>query len=369
LETFEEASESLCPAKAAALEYLEDNVIAHTPCLKPSAGGNKRTILIVGTGSIGERHLRCFATMKRAEVALCEINATLRNSVAERYSVERVYAHFEEALASKPDAVVICTPAHLHVPIALKAARAGVSMLIEKPLGVSLEGVDDLLFEVKRRELSAAVAYVYRAHPALRSMRDSLVSGRFGKPVQIVAVCGQHFPLYRPAYRNIYYKDRLLGGGAVQDALTHIINAGEWLIGPIDSLIGDVGHQLLDGVSVEDTAHVLTRHGKVMGCYSLNQYQAPNETTITVVCERGTVRFEYHENRWRWMTEPGGRWQNEQVVRFERDTLFTLQADSFLGTLDGRAGPLCSLEEAKQSLRINLGILRSARDGRWISTA
>ena len=57
-------------------------------------------------------------------------------------------------------------------------------------------------------------------------------SGRFGEPVQIVATCGQHFPHYRPAYRDTYYRDRRTGGGAVQDALTHIINAGEWLVGP-----------------------------------------------------------------------------------------------------------------------------------------
>ena len=117
-----------------------------------------------------------------------------------------------------------------------------------------------------------------------------------------MATCGQHFPFYRPAYRDIYYKDRATGGGAVQDALTHVMNAGQWLVGPIDRLVADVDHQVLAGVSVEDTAHVLSRHDGVMGCYSLNQHQAPNETTINVICTAGTARFESHNSRWRWMT-------------------------------------------------------------------
>ena len=51
-------------------------------------------------------------------------------------------------------------------------------------------------------------------------------------------------------------------------------------------------HQVLDGVEVEDTVHLLARHGDVLASYCMNQYQAPNETSITVVCERGTAQFQ-----------------------------------------------------------------------------
>src|SRR5690606_32808909 len=131
------------------------------------------------------------------------------------------------------------------------------------------------------RDVVAGVAYVYRAHPALEEMRQAIASGRFGRPVELVAVLGQHFPFYRPAYRTIYYRDRATGGGAIQDALTHVLNAGEWLVGPITRLACDAEHLVLDGVDVEDTVHLLARHGRVMASYSLNQHQAPNESTIT----------------------------------------------------------------------------------------
>ena len=140
--------------------------------------------------------------------------------------------------------------------------------------------------------------------------------------------------------------------------MTHIINAGEWLLGPIDRVVADADHQLLEGVDVEDTVHVLTRHGSAMGCFTLNQYQAPNELTVTVICENGTARFEGHKHRWSWMVEPSGKWEREVYNVEGRDPLFVLQANAFLDALDGRADPPCSLAEGIQTLRVNRAILR-----------
>jgi predicted dehydrogenase len=324
-----------------------------------------RRVLVVGAGSIGERHVRSFAATGRARLAVCESNAAVRTRVCQAYAVEESFDNYDAALASRPEVVVIATPAHLHVPMALAAVHAGAHLLIEKPLSTSLDGVDELLDAVERSGSTASVAYVYRAHPALAAMRAAIRAGKIGAPVEIVAVSGQHFPLYRPAYREIYYTDRATGGGAVQDALTHVINAGAWLVGPIDRLVADVAHQVLAGVTVEDTAHVLARHGSLLGTYSLNQHQAPNESTITVVGERGTVRFEYHESRWRWMTEPGGTWTDEPVGPLDRDTLFVRQADALLDAVEGKSPPACSLTEARQTLETNLAILRSAEHQAW----
>jgi len=322
-------------------------------------------VLVVGVGSIGERHVRCFAATRRTCVSVCEVNADLRRTIAERYSIAEAFADLESGLAAGPEIVVIGTPAHLHVPMALQAVRSGAHVLIEKPLSTGFTNVAQLQHEVQARGVVMGVAYVYRAHPALAAMCDAVRSGRFGEPVQVIAMCGQHFPLYRPAYRTIYYNDRATGGGAVQDALTHVINAAEWLVGPVTQLAADVGHQVLEGVSVEDTAHVLTRHGNVMGSFSLNQHQAPNETTLTVVCTRGTARFEYHECRWRWSTEPGAAWTIENIPPLERDTLFVLQASAFLDAVERKAAPLCSLAEACQTLAVNLAILRAAEHSAW----
>jgi predicted dehydrogenase len=331
---------------------------------------SKHRVLVVGVGSIGERHVRCFGATGRVEPSLVETNNELRRAVADRYGVSRAYANLDEALSERRDpcdAAVIATPAQLHVAMAMRVIQAGMHVLIEKPLSAALDGTRALFDLVAERGISAAVAYTYRSHPALRSMKQAIAEGRFGRPVQIVSVWGQHFPKYRPGYRQIYYASRATGGGAIQDVLTHAINAGEFLVGPVDRVMADAAHQVLEGVEVEDTVHALTRHGSVLGCYSLNQHQAPNENSITVICERGTARFELHNSRWLSMAEPGGVWQEEFAFSTERDDVFINQANLFLDAVEGKGAIACTLEEGLQTLRVNLAVLAAVAEPGWVS--
>lgn len=327
----------------------------------------RHTVLIIGVGSIGERHLRCFQATGRADVRLVEINPELRRTVAERYGISANYADLDSALQERPDIAVVATPAQTHIPIATRLAEAGVHLLIEKPLSTSEAGIDQLQAIVSAQNLVAGVAYVHRAHPLLQAMRQAILDRRFGRPVELVVVTGQNFPTYRPAYRTIYYNDHATGGGAIQDALTHLLNAGEWLVGPIERLVADAAHQVLEGVQVEDTAHVLARQGGVLASYSLNQHQWPNELTITVVCEQGAARYESHAHRWRWMKANEETWHDESIAPLERDTLFIAQASAFLDAVEGRRAPLCSLAEGRQTLRVNLAALASVKSQSWQS--
>lgn len=322
-------------------------------------------VLVVGVGSIGERHTRCFLKTGRASVSICEVNRALRDEVGGRYGIERVFADVDSALAEPHDVAVVAVPANHHIPVATRALRADLHLLIEKPLSVSMDGVDELVRAAAETRRVVAVGYVHRANPSLSAMRDAILSGTLGKPLQLVAVSGQHFPTYRPAYRDTYYANRATGGGAIQDALTHILNAGEWLLGPIDRLVADADHKSLEGVDLEDVVHLLARHGDVPASYSLNQFQAPNESTITVVCERGTARFESHRQRWRYMLRPEEEWHDEPSTSLDRDSLFVRQANRFLDALDGRGGVLCTLEEGAQTLRVNLAAMKSANAGSW----
>jgi predicted dehydrogenase len=322
-------------------------------------------ILVIGVGSIGERHVRCFQATGRASLAICETNDALREKIAGQYGIERAFADLDSAIADDPQGAVIATPAPLHIAMASKLAEAGVHLLIEKPLSTGLEGIDELAKLVQRQHVAAMVAYVWRAHPILREMKAAIDSGQFGRPLHVLVQCGQHFPTFRPAYRTIYYRDRALGGGAIQDAMTHMLNAGEWLVGPIDRLTADAAHLALEGVEVEDTVNVLTRQGGVLGCYSLNQHQAPNETSIMVVCQRGTCRLETHNNLWKSMAAPGDAWVEHRHGAYERDMMFVAQANAFLDVMEGRAEPLCSLQEGLQTLRCNLAALRALTSNDW----
>lgn len=337
-----------------------------------------KNILIIGCGSIGERHLRCFQATRRCEVTACDTNVPLLRAVSERHGVQS-YPDFRHALLSRRlDAAVICTPAPFHVPMAVAALEAGCHVLIEKPLSTSLEDVGALLDAQARAGTGrqVAVAYVYRVFLLLLRVR-AFFAGEGGAALgdirQIVVHCGQPFHLLRPGYEKTYYRDRAMGGGAVQDALTHLANWVEWLAGPTDSVLCDCAHLAIPGVGVEDTVHVSARNGGILVSYALNQFQAPNETIVQINATRGSVRAELHRQRWgvcRLDDDGGadagvnaGEWAWETVPVPGRDAHFTAQAGAFLDQIEGAPPRLCSLAEAVQTLRFNLAALRSADAG------
>ena len=324
-------------------------------------------VVVIGAGSIGERHVRCLQATGKVDVSICEPNEKVRDRVAEQYGLTSAYANIEQATALGFDMAVIATPAQLHVEQAHRFAEHGTHVLIEKPLSTSLTGVAELKHQLLSSGLTAGVAFPYRAHPVLAAMRLAIHEGQFGAPLEVVTVAGQHFPTYRPAFRDTYYRRHETGGGAIQDALPHLINAVEWLVGPTTRVVGDAGRLRLDGVEVEDTTHVLARNGQVLASYSLNQHQPANETTITVVCERGQARFEYHRSCWSWVAEVDGTWHVHSHDNLQRDDIFRRQADAFISAVAGNGQPLCSLDEAVVTLKAVMAILRSLETSCWES--
>ena len=202
--------------------------------------------------------------------------------------------------------------------------------------------------------------------PGVVAMREFLHGGSLGRPLQVAVAAGQHFPTFRPAYREIYYTRHETGGGAIQDALTHLANSVEWLVGPTARLFCEAAHQALEGVAVEDTVCVTARNGEVQVSYALNQFQAPNEVTIQVHCEDGSVRYEGHEQRWSVFRRGESSWTHHAAQVADRDDLFVAQAHAFLDGLEGKPTALCTIDEAVQTLKFNLAALESARTGKAI---
>lgn len=328
---------------------------------------SRHRVLVVGAGSIGHRHIRCFLATGRVAVAFIEPSATLREEVARCNPAATPYATLDEALESQAfDAAVIATPAPLHVPQALQLLAQRVHLLIEKPLCLDWVSAAELYAMALETDVVVAVAYVYRANPVLSAMRSELLSGEHGRPLELIAVAGQHFPTFRPAFRDTYYRRRETGGGAIQDALTHVYNAAEWLAGDMERLIVDADRLHLDGVEVEDTVHVLARHHhELMASYSLNQHQLANEMSMTVITDTAMLRWESHRHRYRIFDRTMSEWQDREFPPLERDELFVRQANAFLDAVENCAPPLCDVSEGMSTLRANLASLKSLETGCW----
>lgn len=319
------------------------------------------SVLVIGCGSIGERHLRCFLATGRVQAAVCDTNSRLVGEVAARYGVPGFDSLAAAEAAFKADAWVICTPAHTHLTLAGAALDRGVHLLIEKPLAVSMDGVAGLQQRLKTYTRHVAVAYVYHVMPWIYEPRAAIQAGAIGTPMHALAIAGQHFPTFRPAYRDIYYNRHETGGGAIQDGLTHEANFMEWLLGPTTFLFCDAAHQVLDGVTVEDTVNVLTRQGDVMTNYAVTQFQAPNEVEVRIHGTEGSIMIQAHLQRWGLMKLGETEWTWHQSPSLQRDEIFTLEAHDFLDGAEGKPARLCTFDEAVQTLKFNLAALESAR--------
>lgn len=315
-------------------------------------------VLVVGGGSIGERHLRCFQKTEKCRVAVCESLDDRRQALQTTYDVEG-FPDIDAAADRDWDLVIVATPAHLHVEHALRFRGRARALLIEKPLSTSLDGVDKL--REMTREVLVGVGYVYRAHPAVQAAREVIRAGRFGEVREVTVFSGQHFPRYRPAYRETYYADRRQGGGAIQDAATHMVDLVRYLAGPMDRVFCDSGHQALPGVDVEDTVHISGRipDGDIMVNISMNQFMAPHESFVQVNATKGSIRVNAHEDRFGTIAVGSDDWDWSERLLKERDEWFKRQARHMVDACEGRVPVLCTLEEAIHALKVNLAALAS----------
>ncbi len=324
-------------------------------------------VLVVGGGSIGERHLRCFLRSGRARTSLCDVNPELRARLERDYDVAATFDDYDAIDLSAYDVVVMCTPANLHIPMARRAVEAGCHVLCEKPLSTSLDGVDELAEAIDRKGVVFSVAYVMRAMPPLAELKRRIDAGEIGQVMTVTASSGQHFPTYRPAYREIYYTRHETGGGAIQDAVTHVLNFVQWCMGPMASVCCEADHLVLPGVDVEDSAALILRfrNSPAIGTITLNQFQTNNDARYEFAGTEGTLRREApswvlgvcRKEKWTW-SEPES---------YERDDFFVFQAEAFLDAVDGKAAPVCTLAEAADTLKTILAALQSSREGGRIS--
>ncbi len=104
-----------------------------------------KKVVIVGAGGIGKRHIRGYLKTGRAELSVVEPDDAKRDEVLGEYDIAAGYADISDADLKGLDLAVICTPAHVHVPLAQACADAGLPFLVEKPLAVAMDGVDKLV--------------------------------------------------------------------------------------------------------------------------------------------------------------------------------------------------------------------------------
>lgn len=186
-------------------------------------------LLVVGCGSMGERHIRNLKSFSKGEIIACDTNRTRLSQIREKYNIKTTL-NFKKAIdENHPDAAIICVPPYLHIPFALYASKQNIHCFIEKPLSHSLKGIDKLINLADKKKLIIYIGYNWRFHPGFKLVKKILEEDKIGHTLSATAEFGQYLPDWRPwqDYRQTYTAKKDMGGGILLDA-SHEIDYLRW---------------------------------------------------------------------------------------------------------------------------------------------
>jgi predicted dehydrogenase len=319
--------------------------------------------LIAGLGSIGRRHLRNLVSLGERDVILYRTHqATLSDEELAGFPVVTV---LEDALAQKPDAVIVANPTALHLDVAIPAAKIGCHLLMEKPLSNSMDGVAQLSEAVVAGKGKVLVGFQFRYHPGLNQISKMLKEGAIGRPLSVRVHWGEYLPNWHPweDYRQGYAARSDLGGGVIL-TLCHPLDYLRWLLGDIQELFAFGGHLSDLELQVEDTAEISLHFANgAVGSVHLNYNQRPPTHRMEIVGTGGTIRWDNADGAVQF-SRAGEPWESFLVPNdFERNWLFQDEMQHFIAVCRGDYKPNCSLEDGIWALRLALSAHQSIEMG------
>jgi predicted dehydrogenase len=340
-------------------------------------------LLMAGLGGIGQRHVRNLRTLlgPQAEILAFRVRRdtpTLTDSlgvepganVDEKYGL-RVVTDLDAALGEGPDAVFVCNPSSLHLSVALKAARAGAALFIEKPLSSDLDGVGELINLVESRQLVGLVGYQMRFHPGLVRAAALLEQGAIGRVVAVRIEVGEYLPGWHTYedYRQMYASRADLGGGVILSQI-HELDYVYWLFGMPKRVFALGGHLTRLEVDVEDTASILLEcsvDGRAIPVHVHQDYiQRPPSRTCEIVGDAGKILIDLRLLTLTAYDGEGNLIESSENPGFERNQLFLDEMTHFLACVEGRESPRVSIRDGARSLAIALAAKESIATGQVV---
>jgi UDP-N-acetyl-2-amino-2-deoxyglucuronate dehydrogenase len=350
---------------------------------------------LVGCGKVGQIHAQALASLPESEfVAACDVDLVRATSFAARFGV-KPYSDVPRMLDEcGVQAVCIATPHPLHAEPAIEAARAGVHVLVEKPLAASLSDCDAMLAAARASGTKLGVISQRRWYEPVHRMKAAIEAGKIGRPVLGV------FTMYSwrdPAY---YLSDPWRGrwdtegGGVLVNQSPHMIDLLQWLMGDeVAEVSGYWANLNHPSVAVEDSAVAILRFrngglGSIVaslsqkpGIYTKVHIHGSSGASVGVETDRGatfiagvsTILEPPLNDLW---TIPGEedellRFQAEDRARFrEIDAVayyHALQIEDFLRAIIDDRPPLVTGEDGRGVVALFQAIYESSREGRAIT--
>lgn len=325
---------------------------------------NPERILIVGLGSIGQRHCRLI----RARHPDADLRV-LRHQVTDSAEAEvalvganGVFFALDQALAFRPQVAVVANPASFHLPVVQALVAIGCHVLVEKPLAVEPAGVADCINQAHRTGVMVQVGYNLRFLPSLGEFRRRILAGEVGRVFSVRCEIGQYLPSWRPGtdFRQGVSARPELGGGVLLE-LSHELDYLRWIFGDIVWVNAWLGHLSGLGLVVEDTAHLtLGFSDHAVGALSLDFARHDTTRGCTAIGTAGTLSWNALTGTVSRFAPGAATWETVFEHRAGRDDTYLAQWLAFLRCVETGESPLVSGMDGLAVLNLVAAAHRSA---------
>ncbi len=263
---------------------------------------------IVGVAGMGGGHAAAMASAKFKDfklAAVADIVPEIAQRVGEKYNVPFFTsgpAMFESGLV---DAVIVATPHYWHPVLTIQAARAGLHVMCEKPLAVTVGAARAMIAECKKHKVSLGTMLQQRTRGEMIKMKQMVARGELGDIFRVSMVCSNWYrtqTYYNSgSWRGTWDGE---GGGILLNQAPHSLDLFQW-IGGMPKKITAVLDTRLHKIEVENSANAILEYGpgKVGYIYATTA-EAPGMEQLMVCGDKGTLIAEGGKLRFAKLKEP-----------------------------------------------------------------
>ena len=332
-------------------------------------------IALVGCGRISKNHFEAIGQIDGLDlVAVSDVDAERAKRAGEEWKVP-YFSSYEKMLAeSNADVVTIATPSGLHAEQGIAAAEAGMHVVMEKPMAISLTGADALVHTCDKARVQLFVVKQNRLNPPIQLLKRAVDRNRFGRVY--LANCTVHWARPQEYYDQAPWRGTWeFDGGAFMNQASHYVDLIQWLVGPVESVMAKTA-TLARRIETEDTGiAILKFRSGALGTIEVTMLAYPRnlEGSITILGEKGSAKvggtavnkienweFAEYDDDDKLVETANTNPPNVYGLGHQgyyRNVLAVLRGEAKADT-DGRAG--------RKSLELILGIYESAKTGREV---
>lgn len=248
---------------------------------------------IVGVGGMGSGHARMMQSIDEVElVAVCDEKKDVVENVAAQYDVPAFTDHKELIASGLVDAVLVATPHYFHPTVAVDAMKAGLPVLTEKPIAVTVKAADEMIQAAKETGQQFGVMFQMRTDKQYRIARKAIETGVIGDIYRTSMVMGWYRS--QAYYNSATWRATWTGegGGVLLNQAPHNLDTFTWLTGVPKFVTAQVRTQN-HNIEVEDEAFALLEYENgAHGYFYASVNEAPGASRTEICGDKGKILID-----------------------------------------------------------------------------